>query len=438
MTLASGASWLFAALTLLSAAPDVPHATPSPRAAHPLDGPDVDLRVQVTASKVTLHAIFNLAFLDELMPMVREDEYALAVPEQPALRERMFAWLKLNSTLSIDGVAVTPTLAAFDVDPGDPRWLPMFPTMGSKALIKARFELEYKALQAPRTVSLVWKAYPPSLVMSTPERKVFNEVLTLLTAGGTEQVIPLRHDEPEFTWHAPADGTAVRLLPVPMPVREYPVSLSTPTIVGLLFALAAVTWGVLRARWLRPARVVLASLAILGAAVAYRQFEPWLRGRTELPTAQEAVAIFAPLHANVYRAFDYTEPAEVYDALARSVDGSLLDTVYNDVYRSLVMAEEGGAVSRVKEVRPMQHDIERVGVLGDGRTPSFTVNARWQVDGAVFHWGHQHWRTNEHRARYTVIATEAGWRIAGAEPLAQERVESGPGFEKPAATEGRK
>ena len=53
----------------------------------------------------------------------------------------------------------------------------------------------------------------------------------------------------------------------------------------------------------------------------------------------------------------------------------------------------------------------------------FTVRCKWQVDGAVYHWGHGHFRTNEYEGRFLVIATDRGWRLAGDELLSQRRVD---------------
>lgn len=401
--------------------------------AHPLDGPDVDLRISVTPAKVAVQAIFNLAFADELVEPSREDEFAVHQLEEPYLRNGLLRWLREHGHVKVDGVEVTPTLAEFAVDRGDPRWLPLFPTTGAKALIKLRLNLDYKALQAPRTVNVVWQAYPSNLVLSTPEQKAYNEVQALLTAGGTEQVLVLRHDEPEFTWHAPEGGTAVRLLPVPelAPPALWSVPMLSVAWLAAACGLSLALWRRGGTRWLPVPWLIAAGAAAVCWPLARIDVPSPLGASLELPTQEQAAAIFSPLHANVYRAFDYTDPGEVYDALERSVDGSLLDTIYNDVYRSLVMAEEGGAVSRVQAVRPLATQVQQIGALGG--TKSFTVDARWQVDGAVFHWGHQHWRTNEHRARYTVVATPAGWRIAGAEPMAQVRISAGEGVRTPGA-----
>lgn len=143
-----------------------------------------------------------------------------------------------------------------------------------------------------------------------------------------------------------------------------------------------------------------------------------------LPSETEAVEIFAPLHANIYRAFDYTEREQIYDALAESVDGELLEALYSEIFRSLIMQDEGGAVSRVQAVTPLETEITSIGYLPPENTqPSFTLRARWRVEGLVYHWGHSHTRLNEYAAEYTVISTADGWRIGASRVTEQFRVE---------------
>lgn len=409
---------------------------------HPLDGPDVDLRLAIHDRRVSLHVVMNLAFVDELVAVPRRDPYALPDAEQPALEAALTAWCHANVRLALDGVTIAATPRAFSVDPGDPRLLPMFPIMGSKALIKVRLQLHAEGRQPPQAVGLVWPGYPttlasgvaPGVITATRPPTPHLPIALLVTAGGTEQVVTLRHDEPEYTWHAPADGIAVRLLPVPQ-APPAPRTLPLPLVsLGLLLGYGVALPTLRRRRW-RPLPTGVAVVTVACLLWPMARIAVPLGVAVALPTFDGARGVFAALHTNLYRAFDEAEPAAVYDALASSVQGDLLDTTYHDVYRSLVMLEEGGAVARVRAVRPLDVDVERVGVLADGHTPSFTVRARWQVDGAVFHWGHHHWRTDEHVARYTVIETAAGWRIAGTEPIEQRRVAAGAGA-RPGEGEG--
>jgi hypothetical protein len=97
------------------------------------------------------------------------------------------------------------------------------------------------------------------------------------------------------------------------------------------------------------------------------------------------------------------------------------------------MEEEGGAMSRVVAVRPLSTSVISQGEMDlDGvAARAFTVEARWQVDGRVTHWGHAHDRTNEYDGRFTVVAEQGGWRIHDAEVTRQERVERSGADEQP-------
>jgi len=142
----------------------------------------------------------------------------------------------------------------------------------------------------------------------------------------------------------------------------------------------------------------------------------------ELPEEAEAREIFAELHGNVYRAFDYETEDAIYEALARSVAGELLDDIYKEVYRSLVDRDSGGALCRIENVEILRSEMETVAedsILDHAR---FRMSCDWRVVGVVQHWGHAHRRTNEYGAVYTLESFEDEWRISGVEMRDQKRV----------------
>jgi hypothetical protein len=143
------------------------------------------------------------------------------------------------------------------------------------------------------------------------------------------------------------------------------------------------------------------------------------------PDDRKVAAIFGALLRNIYRAFDFRIEEEVYDALAGSVGGELLSTLYLEIRRGLVVAEQGGALSRVRQVDIV--DAERAAPVasGSGRTPGFGVRATWRVAGTVEHWGHVHERVNQYEALFTIRALDGAWKITGLEMLDQERVSDG-------------
>ena len=97
--------------------------------------------------------------------------------------------------------------------------------------------------------------------------------------------------------------------------------------------------------------------------------------------------VFEALHRNIYRAFDYDSESDVYDTLAKSVTGDLLDDVYAEVHLSLVMQNEGGAVCKIQRVDVLEKEVLPP---DDPQAPYFRLRARWKVEGKVGHHGHTH------------------------------------------------
>ena len=138
-----------------------------------------------------------------------------------------------------------------------------------------------------------------------------------------------------------------------------------------------------------------------------------------MPSVEEAGFIFESLHRNIYRAFDYTTEDDIYETLARSVRGELLDEVYGEVYESLILRDQGGAVCKIQGTRILTSEVE---LPEEDDATSFHVTCSWQVRGKVGHWGHTHVRVNEYRARYTVSGDGERWKISAVETLDQRRL----------------
>ena len=411
-----------AVLTALSAV-TAAGSPPSGADLDPKDGPDVDLRIAVEDDEVRFQVITNLAFVDETTDAFREDASTLHPSAAPATMDALVELFRREVEVEIDGAAVAPVEPDperdFEFDQGDPSLIPHFVNFGPRAVARTRLTLRYPCKSAPRRVSIVWGVYPDNVTLADEDGVAPPiEILCRLAAGGVDRIVRFQEEEPQFIWHRDAEANGARMAPVPaLRNQEGP---PLPVAAAALFAAALVAFrfGPRAARRVATGPLLLLSAAFLGVRVADRG--------VELPDEAEAVAVFEPLHENIYRAFDYTDESDVYDALSQSVDGPLLERLYDEVYRSLVLQEAGGAVSRVSAVRHEGLVVEEIGVVGEQGRPGFVVDATWQVDGAVYHWGHAHTRTNEYRARYTVHAGDAGWRIASSEVLEQRRVDAAP------------
>jgi hypothetical protein len=133
--------------------------------------------------------------------------------------------------------------------------------------------------------------------------------------------------------------------------------------------------------------------------------------------SREAVA--ESLLRNVYRAFDYHSESDIYDALARSVQGDLLADLYLKIKQGLIMQEQGGAVARVQEVNVVKTEPAEA----KSRT-GFAERVTWQVEGTVEHWGHIHTRVNEYSADLEIEPAGGSWKITAMNVSRQSQVKS--------------
>jgi hypothetical protein len=399
-------------------------------ARHPQDGPHVDLRYRLETTEFVTEISMNLVFLDWMIEVPREDPERIDPAELAAIAPRIEAYCGAQLPVVIDGLTVPPVLRELTINDPDPVLLPLFPLSGWRGLRKVSWELAYPlppSTEGPRAISVVWSAYPPDLLSILPSKPPI-VIATEWSAGGLRTLFELTRDEPGYTWHRPDGGIAARLAAVPGPPTPRALVPAWATLALAVFTVAFAAAAAAR----RGPRVALGSGLVAAAVVlVVRPTGPsFLAFGTRAADAiddRSAKETFESLQRNLYRAFDYESEGAVYDALAYSVTGGLLEETYLGVRRALVMEEEGGAMSRVVAVRPVATRLASQGeiMLDDGaRAPAFTVDATWQVDGRVTHWGHSHDRTNEYDGRFTVVTTADGWRIHDAEFTRQERVDT--------------
>ncbi len=131
---------------------------------------------------------------------------------------------------------------------------------------------------------------------------------------------------------------------------------------------------------------------------------------------QNRVEVLRGVLANIYRAFDFRSDEDVYDALATSVEGNLLREVYLRIKRTLLMAEQGGAVSHVTAIK-----VESASMLGKRSDQAFETT--WRVTGVTEHWGHVHQRITEYRAELTLGSHNGFWKLEKFQLLDEKRIQ---------------
>jgi hypothetical protein len=394
------------ALAALLAAVLSPAALPAAatRAAHP--GPSIwgsitllddHVRFVIEGAADPFRTCFRLPHL----PLGPLDAAASA-----ANRAAIESFVANDLKFALDGELATPAIEEIWVQDGIEREMSWKST---------RLALRYPAARLPSRVTLVWPRF---------EGEGVDYFSTTIKVGeqGPPRMFTLLPDEPEHTWYA--DAARPRRASAPPAPLPRTTELPLPSLALLAAAIASLV-AAARARSV-AIPLVTCAVALLAAVALHDRGRVAVRSpfatRVPLPSVDQAKQIVAALNEDVYRAFEAQSEDAIYDALARSVDAGLLDELYGQVFESLVLAEEGGAMCSVDQIDVLDAAID-LASFESGDEPRFAADWHWQVQGSVAHWGHVHRRLNEYRARFTLRHDGEGWKIAAIAVAEQRRVE---------------
>lgn len=382
--------------------------------ADPQDGPHADLRITVTDRDVRYVLGMNLNYVDEVAKATREFADGVSPEEEARVRAAVERFLLDENAVTIDGVPVRGVIESYELIRLGRENLLLFPKTGMRALTRFDVVVSYPFKTEPERVEMTWSAFPADTLseeaLSATGERPRMTLLGLIKAEGVVEQVIFSASDPTVEWHPSHLTIDERLAPVPVPTTferaTFPALSAGLALAGIVLGLALARRHGLRAV------VAVGGVFLVMAAVTLRTGRVPI-GEVEV-SEDRLLEIFRPLHANVYRAFDYSSESDIYDALARSVSGPMLEELYTQIHRGLVQAENGGSVGRVTRV-----DLDEAKVTGFEAkgTPSFTVEAYWLVEGTVYHWGHSHPRETVYHASYTVAAEDDRWRIVESQVL---------------------
>ena len=363
--------------------------------------------------EIRFEILVPLLTLETWLPLQREEADYLSVAEQDAMEKALPGFLQEVCHTHIDGMEITAQLDRLD-----------FFTLDIRDFAKKQ-ERKKVGVANARVGMILSFPTKGNFQSASLEWSFFNEVTPLLNT------MTYVFDQPgerffftdnERTWqwqsskHAsgPQVSSWLSLPPVP----------SMPTMpLSLLFLLAAFSGGAfaLKRNW-----KIAVPLLVLGGwfgwwnPVWQQMVIPHPTKEAPLPTPPEQNKIAEVLLRNIYRSFDYLQDADVYSALSRSADGDYLEKLYLQIKKGLILTEQGGAHSRVRNVQwlesePTSHPM---------RAQSFSLSVKWEITGTVEHWGHIHTRRNAYRAELEVKAVDDEWKLVDLEVLDEDQVES--------------
>jgi len=348
-----------------------------------------------------------LLTFEKWLPVKRSNPEFLEVGEQEAARQLIAEWFRKRNPVVVDGIPVKPTLQRLQFFGLDINDFAQDATPRRISAYQARIGiiLAYPAKAPPSSVEMTWE--------------IFHESAPFLRSIIYDRDLPPTEeffvkDQPHYKWTregiAPAPASFETKWETTLPKRA--ISRVSFVLIAIAFAGGVFTWALYKDHPQRLPRSVGVLTIWLVGAFAFRHHMP--------PSEKDTINSLdlgkhtSTLLQNIYRAYDYREQSDVYDALKYSVTGELLEELFLEIQTGLRMQEQGGAVASVREVR-----IESI----KPEKETNTLLCIWNVTGTVEHWGHIHTRENQYSARITLDTSAAGkGRISGFEVTDEKRV----------------
>lgn len=361
--------------------------------------------IYIDPTEIRHEILIPLATLKTILPVKHNDPAFVEIEEQEAIRTLIRDWLKSENPVVINGAKVLPEFTRID-----------FYSLNLS---------DFAAQAAPQRVSLASGRVGIIMTYRTPDDVIRDAAVSWNLYYSTLTKIPAvvigfpdRMDRFEFSRFNKAEDNTLtwkcREEDLPKPVQLVTNGIPTkptlwiPVATLMLAAVALVSLKIRKpaARW----AVVL--LCVIGSIVSWKSFGVTIDHPFKQPKpvpATEAKELFSSLHRGMYRSLDFGSEERIYDVLATSVDGKLLESLYLQLRKSLELREQGGAVARIREITYDESDL-----VSDKQTtawPGFEMHAKWTVAGTVEHWGHVHERQNQFDAIVAIEPRDGAWKI---------------------------
>jgi len=343
------------------------------------------------------------------MDLKLADDKTIQVNELQPLLKRVSTFLMQKNPLTIDGQIIKPMLDQAEYVNiglyGIQNFTPTEKLEIDTAIIGVM--LSYLSTGMPEQVKMTWQ--------------LFSEKVDMVPATSTDPAGPF------ITYLSPEENTLIwknYLKDYVLPDIEL-VTITPPgNNINYTFLLLVLTFPfftiiyLARNKWssLTSGLIIVIMVAALLMGKIWHQ-ETILKP----PSEDDAALILETLLKNIYKAFHVHNEEDVYDKLALTVDGALLEQVYLQQRQAFAMQNAGGAQAKVNRVKLLKNDFQ----TDSATSKTLVYHARWTAEGAVSHWGHTHKRTNLYEALVTLLAIEGEWKISGLKILNEKRLQQG-------------
>lgn len=350
--------------------------------------------------------LIPLATLATILPVKHQDPAFVEIGEQDAIREQIRNWLKDQNPIVINGTRIIPEFTRIDFYSLN---LSDFAAQAaaqkvSMASGRVGIIMTYKTPDdSIRDVSQSWSTFystmtkVPAVVIAYPNSMSKFEFSRFNTA-----------EDNTLTWKCKPEDLPKQIAAVDAVLSPKP----TMRLLAGSAVLAAAALLLLKKTSATVGRAAAGVLLIV-AVLAWKPLSvvidhPW-KSPEEL-SADQAKDVFTALHSGLYRSLDFGTEDRIYDALAQTVDGELLEDLYLQLRQSLELRDQGGAIARIRSI---EYDAGAAVTRKESVVPwpGFQYKSTWTVSGTVEHWGHVHERQNQFDAVFTIEPREGYWKI---------------------------
>jgi hypothetical protein len=371
----------------------------------------------VEPHEVRHEVLIRIRDLEQWMDLGLRGEEYIEIDELDTLRQRIESFLLANNTVKVDGEALKPIMDRSN-----------YVTVGISGIqiLEQPQRLEISTAIVGVIIAYLTEGMPQQVSV---DWELFTDQVQQVPATATDPAGPLptflTPDDNVHTWtNFLKNYTPPTVAQVALKDTVNRLSIPIGSVSGLLVIFMALWWLWYRRQHQQSFQLPLLTV-IVGLLIAVVAF-PYARFSVNRPTAlisglsnDESELIMHSLLKNVYRSFDFRDESDVYDRLALSVQGDLLEEIYLQNRKSFAVKKAGGAQARVKAVEILEARAEPSSTEGKG----FDVKATWTAQGSVGHWGHVHTRKNYYDALVNVQVVDGHWKITGLELLEEKRLD---------------
>ncbi len=370
--------------------------------------------IYITGSEVRHEVLIPLATLATMIEFERADPAFLSVQEQVDAGKKIEAFFNVGNPVTVDGVTVKPIFDRVDFYGLDLRDFAQQADKRKVSMASGRVGviMKYPAKAPPAAVTVEWTKFSDLIRSVDAVVFAYKEAEKASFSSFLENNV--------YRWEADDADPLPAITNVDLEDPRYfaaPATFGLPmvTLVALLAALLLCPFTFRSSKLLAVAGFLFGAALLLTDTAVVQLPAPFEPAGTIRVKAETADRVFDQLHTNLFRAFDYSQEEDIYDALAVSVHGNLLRKLYLQISNSLRIEQEGGAIAHIEQVERLSGKREKLPFVENG----FRYRSKWNIVGTIEHWGHIHQRTNQYDAQFDVQIVDGDWKLTSMEIIDQ-------------------